>query len=351
MKKSKFVKLNRRSILSIGLTIAVLVVALYPLLQPKIATAAVAEGFIRFNRLETGAAITGTACLKSDQTSQTNVVIVFPNDWTISTTPANWTTTTTNLPVDPQGDTVTAWPSIGATATSVVGNSVVFTGGNFAASNVLYCFNFSGGTSAQSSLGAAGNDKVGTLKTQGGNPYTDEMEWATSVVSSGGDQITITASVSATMSFSLDSNTVALGTLSTSSITSGTAVTQEVSTNARNGWISWVRSANAALNSTIASDTILSPGTSNGAPESLTAQAGYVLDVNAGAGTPTINAEYNGGADEGGHLATTFQETATKITPGAADQAALVVKAKAGATTKAANDYTDTLTVVAAGSF
>lgn len=347
---------SRNSIVSLLLYIVTLVTLIYPAFMPAQALATTTEAFIRLDRHSTGAAISGTACMKSTSTSQTNVTIVFPSDWTISQTAANWTTSTSNLPVDPAGDTTTAWPSIGATASTVNGLSVTFSGGNFSASNTLYCFNFAG---ASSTIGAAGNDKTGQFKTEGGSPFTDSVNWATSIVSSNNDQITVTASVSASMTFSLSGNSVALGTISSGTTTSGTAITQTVATNARNGWVSWVESGtdggstNAALHSTTANSDIVSPGTFNGSPETLGTSGGYVLDVNTGTGSPAIATEYDGStADEGGHLSyNLFRQTASNTAPAAGDTVTLVVKARSGATTPAANDYTDTLTVVAAGSF
>lgn len=341
-----------RTLLSALLNISLLLLVLYPLLQPQFADATVTEGFVRFDRLSTGSAVSGTACLKSTLTTQTNVVLVFPVGWTISQTAANWTVTTTNLPTDPSGGgAATAWPGIG-TATSVTGQSVVFPGTALTA-GTFYCFNFAG---ASSTVGSAGNDQTGQLNTEGGNPYTDTLNYATSVVSSGGELITVNASVSATMTFSLSSNSQNLGTLSTSSVSSGTGVTQTVITNARNGWTSWVKSQYGALHSTTA-NADLTAGTyttGSGNIVDLSTNSGYVLEVNGGSGspgTPTIATEYNGsGTTTGGKLDTNYEQTASDTVP-TSDTVTLLPRAKAGATTPAANDYTDTLTITAAGSF
>lgn len=339
---------DKNSLATLIFYLALLIALIYPFLIPNKAGATVTESFVRFDRHSTGAAISGTACLNTSTSgTETAVVIDFPQDWTISQTASNWTVTTTNLPTAAGGGSATAWPGIN-TATSVTGVSVAFPSTDLS-TGTFYCFNFAG---ASSTIGASGNDKTGALKTEGGSPYVDQVNWATSVVTSNADQITVTASVSAQMTFSLGANSVALGTLSSSSVVSDAGITQTVATNARNGWISWVQSANGSLDSVVASDSISSPGTSNGTPESLAAQAGYVLDVNAGTGTPTIAAEFDGAdTNSGGHLATTFQQTATNGAPTAGDTATLIVRAKSGATNAAANDYTDTLTVVAAGSF
>lgn len=347
---------SRQSWISLAFYLSLLLSLLYPVFQPYKAGAAVDTAFVRFDRHATGAAISGTACLETTTAgTETNVVIVFPVDWTISSTASNWTVSTTTLPVKPTtGGAATAWPSI-ATATSVAGTSVVFPAANLSTST-FYCFNFAG---ASSTIGAAGNDKIGQLKTQGGAPYVDSVDWATSVVSSGADQIVVTASVSASMTFALSGNTAVLGTLASGSTTAASAVTETISTNARNGWVTWVKSGTnggggvGALNSVTASADIDSPGSHDGTPETLTTSGGYVLDVNTGSGSPTVAAEYDGStADAGGHISQSqFRQTAHATAPAASNTVTLVVKARSSATTPAASDYTDTLTVVAAGSF
>ena len=348
---------DTKTLISLVLNLSLILLIAYPLLYPGKASAVVSEAFVRFDRLATGAAITGTACLKTTTSgTETNVVIVFPQGWTISSTASNWTVTTTNLPVDPQGGAVAPWPGIG-TASSVVGQSVVFPGSDLTVSTTLYCFNFAG---ASSTVGSAGPDKTGQLKTQGGAPYVDSVDWATSVVATGADQIVVTASVSASLTFSLSANSIILGTLSsgTTVSNSGSPVIQSVSTNARNGWVSWVKSGTnggsdvGALHSTTANADIDSPGAFGGGTETLSNSGGYVLDVDTGTGSPTIGTEYNGTtADEGGHISfTPFRQTASTTAP-ASNTVNLVVKARSSSTTPAATDYTDTLTIVVAGSF
>ena len=349
LSKVKFL-VNPQAVLSIVLQFSILLLSVaYPLFYPQKANATVTEGFVRFDRLATGSAISGTACLKSTLTTQTSAVIVFPAGWTISSTASNWTVTTTNLPTDPVGGGAgEAWPGIG-TATSVNGLSVTFPGTAFTAGH-FYCFNFTG---ASSTVGSAGNDQTGQLKTQGGAPYTDSMNYATSVVAAAGEQITVTASVSATMTFSLDGNSQNLGTLSTGTTAQGSpTITEHVTTNARNGWTSWVKSAGGKLHSTTANADITSPGTYNGTPETLTSTGGYVLKAAVGSGSVTIAPEYTtSGSDDGGHLDTTFDQLATATAPAPDNQVTLITRARAGSTTPAASDYTDTLTITAAGSF
>ena len=347
---------DRKSIISLILYIVTLITILSPFFTPTKANAAVTEAFVRFNRLATGAAISGTACMKSTSTTQTNPVIVFPASWTISQTAGNWTVSTTNLPTDPVGGgAATAWPNI-ATATSVTGGSVVFglSGSGNLVSGTFYCFNFAG---ASSTIGAAGNDQTGQFKTQGGSPYVDSVDWAVSIVGSGADQISVTASVSATMTFSLNSNTIALGTLSTGSVTSGNVV-QTVSTNARNGYVSWIQGTSSTggtgggLHSTIANADIPSPSSFPTVTD-LASSTGVVLDADSGTNSPTINAGYDGtNSTSGGHFdGGVFHEVSSKTGAQSGTTVTLNVRAKIAATQAAASDYADTLVVSAAGSF
>jgi len=351
---------DKNAWISILLYITTIISLLYPFLLPKNAHAAVTQGFVRFDRLSTGEDITGTACLETTTVgTETNVTIVFPSDWTISQTAGNWTVDTTDLPYDPTdlNTQASAWPSIN-TASSVNGLSVTFPAADLTP-GTFYCFHFAG--SASSDIGPAGNDKTGQLKTEGGAPFVDIVEWATSVVTSNADQIVVTASVSASMSFSLSGNSLALGNISSGTTTATSTITQTVSTNARNGWVSWIKSETdggsdvGALESTVAGGAqIDSPGSYDGTPETLTTSGGYVLDVTTGSGTPTVAAEYDDLADpdDGGHIAfNMFRQTAYATTPANANTVTLRVKARSSVTTPAANDYTDTLTVVAAGSF
>jgi len=229
-----------------AILLVLLSVIIQALLSPaKVSATAPTVAYVRFDRHATGAAISGTLCLNTTTAgTEGKVQITFPSNWTTSTTASDWTTTTTSLPSG-----ATAWPSIQASATSATGASggtVLWTSGDLSAST-LYCFNFAG---ANSTLGAAGNDKTGSFQTQtSGGAAIDTINYAASVVASGADQVSVTATVSQTFTFSLNGTSIALGTLTPGTVASGN-VTQTVSTNARDGWISWVKSLNGNLKST-----------------------------------------------------------------------------------------------------
>ncbi len=293
---------------------------------------------------------TGLVCAKTAVTDVTeaNVIVTFPTGFTLGLA-ATFTVDTNNLPSG-----ATAWLGI-ATATDVTGQVVTFPSSNLVA-NTQYCFNWINSAAVKTTV-AAGNDKTGTVAS-GGNSST----FATSVISSPTDQIVINAAVPATFTFSLSANTDTFaGNLSTTAQLSN-GVTANVATNAASGWVAWVKSANAALNSASTGATIPTYGTLNNTAEALTGgNYGYLLDVtftDSGVGTGTVTqaanygAEYDGNSSNtGGTLSTTFQPIAASSGTTDGDTMTLKSLARISSIQSAAADYSDTLTVVAAGRF
>ncbi len=313
--------------------------------------AQLSEAFVRLDRLAASTATGGTVCTKMTTTAGTDakLVITFPAGFTVSSTAGNWTVTTTNLPLG-----ATAMPGIN-TATGVSSQTVTFPISDISSAATLYCFNFSGTTTLTNTTAA--NDLTGTiLVTTSGDVTIDSGSYALSIITN--DQVAVSATVPATFSLALGTNTQALGTLSTGSVSSGSGVSVTVSTNAANGWIGWVRSANAGLDSAVTGDSIDATGSIDDAPSSLSAGTeGYVIDANlttdgTNGGTLTVDAEYNGGdTSSGGTPSTTFQEFATADGPASGDIITLIPRVAISGLNQAATDYTDTLTIVAAGHF
>lgn len=315
-----------------------------PFLAPqKSEAAAFGELYVRLNTLSAGTT-GGTVCVNpGSQASSTNdVQVTFPTALTVNTTAANWTVTTSNLPTG-----TTAWTNI-TTASGVSGKTVTFamTSAATLATTNTYCFNFSGTTTLTTT---AGDDMAGTITTRDSGAATiDTGKYSLSVVSDS--TVVVSAVVPPTFAFDLTDNVDAFTSdLSQSSVVSTSGETMTISTNAANGWIAWVKSANAAL---VGTGTISTAGSIDGSPSTLSAgTSGYVLDVDSGSGSPTIAAEYNGGASAGGTLSTSFQQVASTTSPGASNTVTFVSKAAISATQAAGTNYTDTLTVVAAGMF
>ncbi|NTW46474.1 MAG: hypothetical protein HGB18_05555, partial [Candidatus Moranbacteria bacterium] len=331
---------------------ALVFVALLPIFFARPASAAgLQQAMVRLDRLAASTATGGTVCAKPASTAtEATVKVTFPTGFTVGTTASNWTVTTTNLP-----NGATAWPSI-ATATTVSGQDVTFPSGDLTA-GTLYCFNFSGTTTLTNST--AGDNKTGTITTQATGPSAiDSSGYALSIVSN--DQIVVSATVPATFSFALSGNTDTFTSNLSTTTTSTSGRTVTIGTNASSGWIAWVKSATATLSSASTGASIATAGSVDNSPSDLASTTGYVLDVDvttdSATGTGTVSqasnygSEYNGtNTTSGGALSTTFQPIAASSGTTDGDVLTLTERAKITAVQAAATDYTDTLTVVAAG--
>ena len=143
---------------------------------------------VRLDRQVANAALSGTVCAQPSSYSagtENKVTITFPSDFSISSNPNNWTTNTNNLPSG-----ASLWPSIGATATSVSGQSVTFSSADLTL-NSVYCFNFAG---TLSTTGNTGNDKTGVVTTKNSSNTTiDSTTYSIPILSN--NQIGISATV------------------------------------------------------------------------------------------------------------------------------------------------------------
>jgi hypothetical protein len=316
------------------------------------------QAFLRLDRLKALEDTGGTVCLTPSTTGvEDEFQILFPTqtgtDFVVDATAANWTVTTTNLPAG-----ATAWPGIG-TATNVTGKTVTFPSGDLTIST-QYCFNFSATNTLTN--GSAGNSLTGTMRTLNSSAVLiEETNYAVSIIAD--DQIVVSAVVPPTFVFQLSGNTDAFSAnLDPTVIRSTAGRTVTITTNAKGGWIGWVKDSQQGLFSATANYTIPTSGTVNGAPTTLTTNSeGYVLDADvttdAGGGcTVAADAEYNGATTSaGGTLSANFQPFAacTGTPPATAngDVITLIERASIAGGTPAGSDYTDIITVVAAGNF
>lgn len=336
-----------RKFVAVAEILALLLLSLNLFFYPRGAYASVTQVNYRPDRHAASSVPSGSVCIKTSTSGvESSMTITFPSQFTIDTTLANWVldTTANNIPAGS-----TQWPSTStgnATAANNGTKAVTWTVGDLSSTTTLYCLHFT--ASGTSSMGAAGTDLSGSIATN----IDAASSFATAVITGTNDQISVSATVPPTFSFSLGANSVALGTLSSGSVTSGTAITATVTTNARLGWSAWVKSTNGGLHSTTANTTMASPNAYPTISDLSAADRGVVLDANTGTGTPTIDAGYDGNTvNKGGDFNTNFKPVATKATPGSGDTFDLVVRARPSATQLAAADYSDTLTVVAAGNF
>jgi len=233
--------------------------------------------------------------------------------------------------------------------------------------------------------------EIGTNATSGTNQITNPGSAANYTVDVGGtfgdagtlgvsivdsDQVSVTATVDPFLTFDLDTATshgdssapysVALGTLTTSDVeASGTtdgvnAIYVDLDTNASGGAVVTVRNANGAnglVSTSVGTDNInnaagtMAAGTENyGLCVSSVAQTTGTLQK---AGTYTAGTcNIDGNVNDVKALTTTDANILdTNGAPIAGGNAEIVVQATVSVTTAAHNDYTDTLTFVATGTF
>jgi hypothetical protein len=355
---------NPKAALSILLQLSLLIVSLsYALLYPPKANAAINNLYIVLDRQSATATLSGYVCLNTGTTGTENKVIVnFPSTFTLGAQ-GSWvvdTATTING--------ATAWPTIKGPAVvdDVASKAAIFTSGDLSTATT-YCFHF---TSA-GNVGAAGNAELGQVTTSnvtagGTTTNIDNGAYATSIVAgTNGEQIAVTASVSGTFTFALSpttaiyGQTLPLGVLPTTAngVTAPNQIQASITTNAHNGYIAWIKSANAKLHSNqvgagsdLNSATVdLSSGTGYGAFASSTTATIPSPYYTNGVGTPPTNGN---GTTVGLLHSTQFDQIASETTaPISAHTFNVGVRARATGTELPATDYSDTLTLVASGSF
>ncbi len=323
-------------------------------IAPVMAAQPAGNVYIRPSRMTGGVApgdVLVVFTTSSATTAEATLRITLDSEWVsttnFSTTAGDYTVSTTSLPAG-----VTAMPGIN-TATSVSGNTIVFPVTALATSTT-YGFYITGGLILNP---AASNTIIHNVFTADSGVVTlDEKSVAVPTISA--DQISVTATVPPSFTFALGSTTAALGTLSSTAISSGAGNTLTITTNAGSGWNAWVRSANAGLTSANVSYTIPTAGSIDATPSTIAfGTEGYVLDVDlttdaAGGGTVTIAGEYNGATvAQGGTLSTSYQSIASANGVTNGDILTLIPRVAISGVTKAASDYADTLTVVGAGIF
>lgn len=312
--------------------------------------AALGSAFVRFDRMKVSSPTTGTICAKPTTAStEASVVVNFPAGYTVSGTVGNWTVSTTNLAWPTGG---TAWPGIG-TATTATGQDVTFPSTELTV-GTLYCFNWTNQAAVSVSSSATANN-AGTITTRDSGLATiDSGSYNTASIND--DQVVVTATVPELFSFALSANTDSFASaLSPSSVVSSqTPRSVTVNTNAKGGWSVWARDANTGLSSASASKVIASrtPGTNSTLTSGTEGyNTGVTSTQTAGTGTITVATAFAGTGFTGGGLDSTYRQLASST--GTADTAVLTLKNNASISniTPAATDYTDTITIVAAGLF
>jgi hypothetical protein len=234
---------------------------------------------------------------------------------------------------------------------------ITFSGLTAFAASTSYCAVLSSASAVTTPTTAGAQTATVTAGTDTADPV--------SLYTIANDTVTVNASVPPSFTFGLSGNTDNLGALSATTIGATTGVTASVSTNSKSGWFLFGSDSNSGLHSTAQNYTVGSGNTvgsvAAGTNTTLTtSHEGYVSAVttagivqgsgSAGTTTPTT-AFASTASGMGAGLNTSEEEMASST--GTASGATVPVKeyATIAATTPAALDYTDTITLVAAGSF
>ncbi|HLL60238.1 MAG TPA: hypothetical protein VK338_00840 [Candidatus Nitrosocosmicus sp.] len=331
------------------LSLAVMAFSVVSPMFHRVNAAGLTTASIRFDRMKASTSNVNVLVQFTPASTATEdgIRIIFGSGHTVNATASNITTSEASLPAGCTGPTIT-----GNVASAVSAQTVDFATADMTPST-LYCFYITAGIGNSASTGQT----VNTLSTRVSSADQDISRVATNVITN--DQVTITAKVPPSFSFVLGATSDAFTTdLSSASVVSTAGVTVTMGTNAQTGWTAWLKSANGALNSAATGGAIATYGTINNAPNDLAVAPGvgneaYVLDVNTASGGVTVDAEYNGtNTTSGGTLnSSDLEAIATTAAPGSSQAITLVGRATIAATTQAAEDYTDTWTVVGAGNF
>ena len=327
---------------------------------------------------------------KSHVASGTDPILVIVNPATVGTElslgisfasnyviglPAAVTVSTASLPATVMGLSITAAPGIGSAATAVSGQNVTFSLTDLNIANT-YGFYITGGVTSPTTVGQKLNRiSTHTDATPDFSGYTDAIDNTRVAVyivddatTPDEDQIVVTARVSPIYTFILANNSITLdaalatveypGAAGANSGVSPATIT--VTTNAGNGHAMWLKSGTASglTSATVAQSIAFSGTAADATPSTLSAGTeGVVVDVDETTdvpGTMTIAAEFLGASTSaGGTPSTTFQEIATATGPvgGAGHVVTVIPRVAIAATTQAADDYTQTFTVIGASNF
>lgn len=347
---------------------------LFSLIAPDIAGATqLTQTGLRLGRLgisaTTGNDLLVTFKLANSPTTVSKIKVTFPAGFNITAGSPVVGSTFPNTPAS-----ITAPPGLPGTATAVssgsnLGGTITISGLTSASltTTPLYGFTIATGTIQNPSTAGQYMGSVES-ETSGGAAVDTTPSVPMSIYGGSGglttnaDQVTVNASVAPNFSFSLSANSDTIPQVDPSAIKTSTGVSMTVSTNAPLGYTAFVKSANGALTSANAGASINS-GSFNASPDALTpvgtiskytfVPSSGTICVTTCTGAVTYDSEYNGiiSTTGGSFNGTSFASFMSRNGYTGGDTILLQERVAVTATVPYATDYTDTLTVVAAGNF
>lgn len=339
---------HRRLVAS--LTVSLLAVCF--VLSSHVSAGVLSPSYIRLNRMSAAATTNFRVVFKTASAGATSVAINFngadSTTWTGSSGSVATTQTVSSASCASETG-ATALP--GTLAASGSGSTVTVTGVTALSTATSYCVDL---TSATAVTNATANEYHPTI-TVGSDSTTVALRTISN------DQYVVNATVSPTFNFVLSgSSDNFTSPLSSGSVVSTSGVTATINTNAKSGWMVWAKDLNSGLLSSSQSKTVGSTTTGSAATLS-SGNEGYVFALTniaqgSGAGTASPATAYDGTASGGSNTNGSGLDSALRqvaSSTGTASNAVLTFKARAAvaATTPAATDYTDTITLIGAGSY
>lgn len=336
----------------VALVVALLLVV--NALAPAMANAgALSNTYVRLNRMTTGTATSFRLVFTTSPATATedNLLVTFGALWTGSVATGAQTTSVATCPAETGA---TALPGTLTATGDSTAKTLAITGVTNLAASTAYCLDV---TSNAVTLPAAGEYYI-NIETKSSTAVDDSARVAVRIVAN--DSITVTASVPPTFDFALDANTTAF----TAELTPGTkrqttARTITVNTNAKTGWIAWLRNSDgnglysAGVNANIAPTT---PGTAVDVDAAPSTEQ-YVWGVSSltqggGVGTPAVVTAYDAsGTNEGSGVDNSYRQVASSSGTSQNAVVTLISSATISPITPAASDYSDTIQVIGAGNF
>ena len=335
--------------------------------------AALTNTTVRLDRLSFSTATGGLVCTqpKTSGASITSVAVTFPTnaitDYSFGALASLTATGTSNTSLNG-----IAWPNLTSVTPTNAGKTLTWamSAASTLVNTQVYCFQFANGlTTANNNT----ENLTGTVVTQSaGNTPVDNGPFSIGLAAptSGiGDQVAITGGiVPPTFKFALDGNTDAfIGTISLGTIAATNGRNISIITNAANGYVVWAKDAatsgstgtgtgvGSLVSVNAASKLFGSTAVGTGASRTLTTSGNqdYGMGVTVtGGGTANINYIQNGASNQVGTLDPgNLQPIASSGAPSAGSNVNVIERATSSTTTKAANDYADTINFTGAGLF
>jgi hypothetical protein len=345
-----------------ALFVAVALVA--TLITPDLASAtALKQAGVRLGRLGISATANNDALvtfkLNNTPTSVRKIRVVFPASFTLTTGAV--TVTVGSFPNTPAS--ITSFPgTLTATSSNTTHDVIVTTTSSTLDATSLYGFYIPTGVITNPATAGQYVGSVDSQDTGGSQVDTTPVAMYIYGASANQDQVTVTASVSPTFTFALGANADTVPPADTSAPVTSPGVSLTITTNAPLGYTAYVKSSNAALTSSKAGSSIAT-GSFNGTPDSVVAVPSSIYTfvpsttsacATSCGGSIAYDGEYNGiTASTGGSFNTagTFASFVSRTGYTGGDVFSLKERVAVTAAQAAANDYTDTLTVVAAGNY